>query len=288
MKRTILVTSAGGDVACAIMRCIVDCEGDYKIIGCDINKYTQGLLYADEYLVSPRYSCLNEYVDFIKNTCLELSVDIFLPTSESEILIASQMRDFFLDHGIKMCFVNDQLIEIGTSKLKTAELCKRIGISAPETMQLDDAKNALQHWNEYPAIIKKIRGCGADGLRRVCSVDDALLFIDEADNLNEWIIQKEIGTLDNEYTMGVFSDGSSVSQITFRRKLGNGSMSVYVETVEDPQFDHIAKEIAEATNLVGSINVQMRYEDNNYHVFEINPRLSSSCRFRDLNGGYRL
>ncbi len=194
------------------------------------------------------------------------------------------MRDFFKNNGVGLVAVNDYIIEIATDKYKTYEICRETGISSPDTIRLSELRDSGELPFDLPAIIKKATGYGAKGMRRIESQEQLMDVINNKDYDNGWIVQKEIGSSDEEFTMGVFSDGKSVSSLAFKRKLGFGSMSIWVETVFDSMLNEIAERIAKKTNLYGSINVQMRKEDGKYSVFEINPRISSSCRFRHLNG----
>lgn len=94
------------------------------------------------------------------------------------------------------------------------------------------------------------------------------------------IIQQYVGSEDDEYTVGVFSDGQKVESIAFRRKLGFGGMTIKAESVQIPEIEKIASAIAKSFSLQGSVNVQLRKEGGEYYVFEINPRLSSTVRLR--------
>ena len=98
------------------------------------------------------------------------------------------------------------------------------------------------------------------------------------------IVQEYVGTTDEEYTMTIFSDGRVVNNIVFKRELGLGSMSRYVELVHSGKCDDIATKIAANLDLKGSINVQMRKRGDEYFVFEINPRISSTIGFRQMIG----
>lgn len=61
-------------------------------------------------------------------------------------------------------------------------------------------------------------------------------------------------------------------------------MSVYVETVEDPKLEGIANKISQVLKIQGSINIQLRKDNDEYFVFEINPRISSTAGFRHKLG----
>ena len=94
------------------------------------------------------------------------------------------------------------------------------------------------------------------------------------------VVQKYVGSSEDEYTVGAFSDGGQIRSVAFRRTLGFGGMSVRVETVVDETLDDIVRRAAELLELKGSINIQLRKENGKYYIFEINPRLSSTVRFR--------
>ena len=100
------------------------------------------------------------------------------------------------------------------------------------------------------------------------------------------IVQECLGSESDEYTTGVFSDGRQISSITFKRKLGYGSLSAEAILVDNPFLENLSKQVAEATHLIGSINIQSRRlgNDDLFVPFEINPRLSSTLLFRKKFG----
>jgi carbamoyl-phosphate synthase large subunit len=63
-----------------------------------------------------------------------------------------------------------------------------------------------------------------------------------------------------------------------------GGFSGYGEVVIHAEIDKLLVSIANHLDLIGSINVQLRFNIKGPCVFEINPRFSSTVRFRDLMG----
>lgn len=63
-----------------------------------------------------------------------------------------------------------------------------------------------------------------------------------------------------------------------------GGFTGYGEVIEDKNIEDLLHKLAEKIDLVGSINVQLRLTDKGPVVFEINPRFSSTVRFRHLFG----
>lgn len=147
-KKIIFITSIGGDVASAALRCIVDFYKECKLIGCDINHYVQGKMYVDQFVLAPSYLDEDKYINFIKKVCEEYAVTHFLPISEKEILIASKMRDYFQKKKIYLLINNDRVLEIATNKYKTFLFCNKIGVPIPNTFMLSEVTigNKIDAW----------------------------------------------------------------------------------------------------------------------------------------------
>ncbi len=277
MKKNLFVTAVGGDIACSTLRCIRRHYPCNQIIGCDIQKYVQGLDYVDTFILAPTYENEKIYLDFIEETCLKYEITHFLPMTEAEILIAHHNRELFKKHGILLMINNGNIIDIALSKYNTAKYLLEIGVASPNTFKQGDYDNQLT----YPLVVKADYGRGS---KDVFIVSNDMEYKYALSQVTNPIIQEYIGSKDEEYTMGIFSDGDKVKEITFKRKLGFGGMSVCVECVSDNKLTKIASQIADSMHLIGSLNVQMRKSDDTYYVFEINPRLSSTVGFRDLFG----
>ena len=97
------------------------------------------------------------------------------------------------------------------------------------------------------------------------------------------MIQSYIGSIDNEFTTAVYRDKNIFEVITFKRKL-TGGMTSYATIENEKQLTEYARKIAVSFDLNGSINIQSRKLDDNFYIFEINPRLSSTIYIRDHFG----
>ena len=276
-ERRIFITAVGGDVSCAIIRCIRDAFEDVFLVGCDSNEYALGKLYVDKFYVAPKYSNEEEYCHFLRERCTEENVTYVWPVAEKEILLVSGMAEFFHEMSISVLINKPDVLKISLSKYNTFLFLKSIGIKAPETIRKDEVFDL-----RFPVIMKPDYGCGGKELRILENMADYKRGREDADD--SYVFQEKIGDKDREYTMGIISNGEIVQYIVFRRKLGFGSISVFVETVDNEKFCFIAHKIAHGMKLNGCINVQMREENGEYYVFEINPRISSTAGFRHLLG----
>lgn len=272
MSNVYFITSVGGDIGSAVAKHIKESMPSDKLIGCDIIEYNQGLDYIDEFILAPRYTETEQYWQFINDICARYSVTHFLPMSEGEIAIADQRRDDLKRYKIKALLHNHEFLNIASSKYNTVKFLEKCGVKTPETWMAGEA-----YEKSYPMVVKAEHGNGSKAVRIVHNEEELNRALIE---LPQPIVQEYIGTDDEEYTMAVFSDGHRVEEITFRRKLGYGGMSVFVEYVENHTLSVLAQRIAEMSHFIGSINIQMRKNGDDYYVFEINPRISSTIGFR--------
>lgn len=270
----IFVTAIGGDIGYGVIKALRQSHYDVNIIGCDINKYNYSLDVVDSFYVCPAYSDENNWLAFVLNVLSNTKADYFWPITEPEIKIVQKNREKFAD--VKVIINQDMVIDISTDKGRTAEALREAGVETPKTWS-EVSVCLTENRKKYPLIVKEKFGCGSHGVKIVNSREELL---EVYDCMQDPIIQEYIGNADEEYTMAVFSDGSVVNSIAFRRKLGFGGMSRSVELIHDNQIYEIAEKIAGYLNLIGSINVQMRRVDSTYYVFEINPRISSTIGFR--------
>lgn len=268
----ILITAIGGDIGSAIARCLRQSERKYYIVGIDVVKFNQGLEYVDEYYLVPRYTEDN-YLKAIREICKEESIECIIPTTEKEIQIFDENRDRF--QGTHLMINNHNILSICLSKYNTAKYLETLGVNVPKTIRADSVGTI----EGFPVVVKADYGNGSKTMRIAYEKNDL-------ENLPEGsIIQEYIGSLEDEYTVGVFSDGAEFRTISFRRKLEmGGGMSIYVELVNDRKIDEIAEIIAKAMKLQGYINLQMRKQNGQYYIFEINPRISGTVGFRHKLG----
>lgn len=271
----VLITGVGGDIGSAIAKCFRDEYGAAIMIhGCDVNPINQGLLYVDEFFVAPRADSAG-YLDFILGLHAVLGFEVLIPSTESEIGLINESRMAFEHAGIKLMMNAAPVLSAFCEKLSTAKMLGELGVRVPETAHNLEELHVIE--SRFPIIVKENAGCGSKGIVVAHSVDEA---VRAAGCMRAPIFQQYIGSAEEEYTVGVFSNGEAVETITFRRELGYGGMTIKAECVEVPEINGIANTIAAAFSLRGAINIQLRKDEGEYYVFEINPRLSSTVRLR--------
>ena len=272
MKRHILVTAVSGDIANGILKILLE-AGEEMVYGCDINKYAVGMD-----LVKVFFQCrLAEekgYTDELLEGCRKYQITHLIVVNEREIEAVSQDIEKFCNAGIKVLIQAPHIVRICLDKSKTMSFLEDHDVSVPQTY-LDVCQIS---WERGKAlVVKPCKGNGSKEVTIVRSQEELRNLKLEGKLLQDYIEG-------DEYTVGIFrwKDGT-VYTIVFKRILRAG-FSYQVELVKDSVLEKLAKKIAELFLLEGYINIQLRKRKGKYYIFEINPRISGTVRFRHMLG----
>ncbi|MEN6318297.1 MAG: ATP-grasp domain-containing protein [Syntrophaceae bacterium] len=275
-KPTILISAIGGDIGSSAVRALRDKA--ICIVGCDMKRYPSAYNLVDSFYKAPGVNDAEKYMNFLKDTIRKENIDFFLPISEPEIALLGHRREEIETLGVKLLLNNTAILDAFLDKYNTFKYLKDLGLETPETCLLENYEGNFS----FPLIVKSRTGYGSKNYWKIEDAED-LAYVRRKNN-GLLIAQQYMGNDSEEYTTGVFSDGKVVSSITFRRKLGFGSLSAEAVLVDAPFMEEVAERIARKTDLVGSINIQSRRLGDVFSIFEINPRLSSTLSFRKKFG----
>jgi len=275
-KPVILISAIYGDIGCAAVRSLR--EPARKIVGCDMKPYSPVSHLVDKFYKAPAATDTTNYMAFLREIIIREKVAFFLPVSEPEIGILNTRRKELEALSVQLLLNNQSIIDTFLDKLKTVQYLEGMNIKVPRTMLLSDYDGSYG----YPIVVKSRKSHGSKKLRKIIDLHDLEYVCKKNDG--SLLIQEYMGSDEEEYTTGVFSDGINVSSITFRRKLGFGSMSIEAILADEPYIDNMVQRIAKNIELIGSINIQSRRVGNKFIPFEINPRLSSTLLFRKRFG----
>ncbi len=273
MNNHYLITAIGGDIGNSVLSCMNQEFPQSSLFGCDITPYVPGCDKVEGLFLVPPYMDEEYYITVLLKKCRKHKITHILPMTEGEIKVFNRNRNKFYAENIKLMINSPYILDTTFSKYRTAEAIKNIGLKSPETWKPKE----IPYKGSYPIVVKSDQGCGSKNVRIVNCYQEYEAAISQIPNA---IIQEYIGDNENEYTVGVFSNGNDIKTIAFRRTLGFGGMSKVVEQINDERINTIAETVVENLNLRGSINIQMRKQEGEYYIFEINPRISSSIGFR--------
>jgi carbamoyl-phosphate synthase large subunit len=202
--------------------------------------------------------------------------DFYFPLNEVELMRLAELGT----EGREKIFQDTKLIWSGENVLgkflnkdQTMSFLDSINVRRPKTY-LPFSSNEFK----FPVVVKPNNGSGSKNLflcETQAQYEAAMVFVTNP------IIQEYVPSSETEYTVGVFARrGEDAKCITFRRKLSPGGGTSWCETYFDQELEEISKKVAKAIDLHGSINMQLRKHEDQYHIFEVNPRFSSPVHIR--------
>lgn len=275
MRKTLLITGIGGDIGQSIARIVRDVRPGWRILGVDVHARHAGSLVADAceevaYASDPSYPAdLARIVD-------EHRVDLCLPTSEAEIAVLAGMEADRIGTALVVGICRP-VVEVGMDKLATAEFIRSLGLPAPWT--LPASVDSLPE--SYPCIYKPRRAAGSKGVV-LCQdrVEAGLL----AERTQAAVFQEYLEPADKEVTCAVFRDRRGTTTVLPMLRQLAGGLTAWAQVIDAPEAVCQCKALADALELRGPMNVQMRITAHGPRIFEINPRLSSTVYMRHLMG----
>lgn len=271
----ILITAIGGDIAQAAASIIRQSLPDWSIVGVDMDTRHGGSLYVDHFSVAPSARSAG-YLDWLQRFVTGQGIDYCLPMSEAELSV-------FAEQGINrigdvpLLWAGQAAVQIGCDKLRTADFIRSLGMPVPWTMALAEGCEPP----EYPCLFKLRRSAGSKAVF-VCKSRDEVEFFRK--RYPEAVLQEYLPGDDQEVTCAVYrsADGEIAVMQMLRRLVGG--FTGWARVIDEPEITVQCRKIAEALDLKGAINVQLRMTAAGPRIFEINPRFSSTLLMRHLAG----
>ena len=273
MKKTVLITGIGGDIAQSIATILTESRPEFSLIGVDMNNRHAGSLFVDKLFKVPVASS-EKYINRIRTLIKKYSVDIVIPTTEQELSAFQPLIDEFGDD--RCITVGTKIIDIGVDKLKTINFIASLGIPVPWTI---NAESSIA--KDFPCIFKSQRGSGSKNVFIIENEKDAFFF---ANKFPKSVFQELLKPDNQEITCAVYrtKDGK-ISVLQLLREL-SGDATGWAKVVCNNQVLEMCKKVATGIDLQGSINIQLRLTDGGPRIFEINPRFSSTVLMRHRIG----
>lgn len=274
-KINILVTGCGGDIGQSIGKILNEYDLVGELYGCDISDKNAAKFIYSNFFIGLSCKDIN-YISNLEKIVIEKEIDLIIPVSEPELRFFSKEKISKIGNA-ELILASPLALEIGFDKLNTAEFLKIHGLPYPTTYSVDRVEQ-VEH---FPVIMKSRTGSGSSD---VSLVKDNDTFISIKKNNPDFIVQEFLDGEDGEYTCGLYrAKNGIVRSIILKREL-MGGFTGYGEVIANKEIDEVLYVLAEKLKLIGSINVQLRLTSKGPVVFEINPRFSSTVRFRHLFG----
>ena len=276
MQLKFLITGCHGDLAFSIASIIKKNFNNAILIGTDIEKNGAGNLIFDKIYNIPKVNSY-KYLGIISK--ISKSMDLIIPSTEKEINFFSKNKKKFKNKILKN---KEKIIDLFSSKLKTQKYLKKNfkDFSLKFSMTLADYYNSKKIVT--PFFLKKKSGSGNVNYKIINNKTDIrdLRFYKK----NDWVIEELLDQKSDEYTCAIIKLKKIKKILIFKRKLHKLGHTMFAEIYQNLEMEKKLLDIADKLNLNGSINIQFKIHNSQIKIFDINPRLSSTVKMRDMIG----
>lgn len=268
------------------------------IVGVDINEDNPGKYLADKFHRCPKTNSV-EFIPFIKQVCIDESIDVILCTSTQNSLIPLKMHESeFTEIGVKIPGTPLDKLLIANDKGTMLDKLRRSGLPCPSYCTPTDQDDFNNFASICKSIIVKPRVSSGSRGFRFLKKDHNLSYNDiigKAGDISKTvdidtyrdIVQREgdfseVLMMENltgqDYSIYVLAkNGKSLATIPFKRVNPKEGVSLVSEVDMDPQIIQYVESIVEEFELDWIVNIQLKISaDGEPLVYEINPRLAGS------------
>lgn len=253
-----------------------------------------------------------DYIDELLNLCKKLSIRALFHGSEPEMIAISRNREAFESQGIFVAINRSELVDLCVDKVALSKELEIAGYPGPRFSTLESTAARVDlDW--FPVIVKPYLGGGGSRDVFICQtpteLEAILIYLKHSHPERKVFVQEYVGSAKSEFTVGVLHDsggnflGSAVmrreldSTLSVRQRVQNitgrgelGPSLVVSSGVSQgvlgyfPEVAMQCRQIAEALDSRGPLNIQLRLVGTKVVVFEINPRFSGTTSLRALAG----
>lgn len=223
--------------------------------------------YVDEFIQSPSLSDEGGYIDALFEVCARHEINAIIPQNDLDLVLLAKHRSRFESAGVRVLGVPLRVAIAMADKLESATWLRDHGIPSPETALF------LGNPVDLPVIAKSRFGQGSHGLHICRTADD---FRQVAKNC---VVQDLLEG--EEFNLDILRDDfGTVRAVVVKKKLAmrNGSTDKAV-SVRDQGLEALGRELGDALELEGSVDVDVIVTDQGPFVIDVNSRVGGGFPF---------
>ncbi len=241
-----------------------------EIYGADCDMSAPALLFCDKQIQVCKIR-ESGYIPQLLKICGEHSIDLLIPTIDTDLLLLAKNRMLFDQVGTKVLISDEDKIAVCRDKRFTADYFISCGLCSP--LPVDDVKKYTQG---FPCFMKPKDGSSSIDAYKITNEEELYSF---SERVSDYIVQPFIEGC--EYTVDILCDfeGNPI-YITARERLAVRSGEVLkTSIVHDEKIEQECKLLISHYKPCGPITVQLIREKHtgNDHYIEINPRFGGGA-----------
>ena len=238
-----------------------------NVVTSDVNSLSPGLYFSDRHYIVP-LTTDKRYISIIKSICFKERIHLLIPTIDDELPLFGSHAASFLEMGVRVAVSSAETGTICNDKYETAQFLADKGLPVPKTWlphQLDFSNLT------YPMFLKPRQGRGSVGAHPINDEMELRYFLS---HVPDPVVQEFLPG--REFTLDVLADfnGKIISVVPRERLVVRSGVTDRGQTWNNPALIKLGAEVAEALQIRGPANVQLKWHEERGSVFEVNPRFS--------------
>ena len=248
-----------------------------NVITTDLNSLSPGLYFGERHYIAP-LTTDPKYIPLIKSICVHERVRLLIPTIDDELPIFGERRQEFEEMGVRVAVSGESTGRVCNDKYASYHFFREHGIPFARTWLPEELDRETL---KYPLFLKPRSGRGSVGafqIRNRREFDFFLEYVPDA------IIQEFL--TGSEYTIDVLADfeGRIISVVPRERMVVRSGVSDRGRTFRHSGLIKLAVDTAEALELRGAANIQVKLNCDDAVIFEVNPRFSGGIPLTIASG----
>jgi carbamoyl-phosphate synthase large subunit len=265
----ILITAASRRVPLisAFMQALKNLGLRGNVVTTDMNRLSPGLYFSDKHYLVP-LATDREYVPVLKSIAFKERIHLLVPTIDDELPILGSHADSFLAMGVRVVVSSHETGLICNDKKRTADFLGEKGIPVARTWLPSELRfPELQ----YPLFLKPRSGRGSVGAHMIADERELRFFLD---HVEDPVVQEYLPG--REFTIDVLADfsGRVISTVPRERLVVRSGVTDRGQTWFNQQMVQMGTRTAEALDIRGPANIQIKWHQDKATIFEVNPRFS--------------
>ena len=238
-----------------------------NVVTTDMSTMSPGLYFGSKHYIVP-LTTNPQYIPIIKSICFKERIHLLVPTIDDELPLFGRHADEFWATGIRVVVSNERTGLICNDKYASAAFLSDKGIPFAQTW-LPSELNFSEL--RYPLFLKPRSGRGSVGAHAINSEKELRFFLEYVSNpvVQEYLFGKE-------YTIDLLADfnGRVISVVPRERLVVRSGVTDRGRTLNHTGLIELATRAAEALDLRGPANIQVKLHNEKATIFEVNPRFS--------------
>lgn len=283
---TVVVTGVGAIIGQGIVKSLRRSGYHIRIVGIDRSDRSPGPFFVDVFEKKPDVDEGSPaYLEYWASLIKTHNIQLILPGLEVDVAFCNLHREFLTRNNAIPAINSPRLIEQTSNKWLFGQALSRMGYPAIPSARPATWTEAMQELGAPPLLLKPLQGNGSRGIVLLHDNLDFEYWRNKVDF--DWMLQRIVGTPEEEYTAGVFGlgGGDMIGPLIFRRRLSAAGNTLEAEVVpEHPLLEAAISRLVTHFQPVGPTNFQFRVDREHAYLLEINPRFSSSNSLRTAFG----